>query len=252
MKKLFFVLLGTMLCIGVTRAQEDDYSTFMYETIYLTPIPAKIAELNAGLSAHNKKYHGEGDYSAWVQSVLTGRHTGEYVWGMGPGNFARLDSRPAANGHDDDWNTSVMPYISEMSNAEYWVRSADHNYTPEEDPGGNKIRIRFYRVKRGQNQKFSEMFTKIVEVFRSKGYNRFVSLYWNNFPTARGRNAATVSGVPNWAMYDEDGTFVADFESVHGEGTFEKWLEEWRDVTEWVDNEIRQTVPELGGTEVEN
>ncbi|MCH8233901.1 MAG: hypothetical protein IIB82_14840 [Bacteroidetes bacterium] len=247
MKKYLLTGLCVLLVLGSVYAQ--DQATYMYETIYLTPIPGKITELNAGLAAHNKKYHGEGDYAAFVQSVLTGKRTGNYVWAMGPGNFARLDSRPAQEGgHDDDWNKNVMSYISGMSNAEYWVRDDDAFYSPEEY-SGDKIRVRFYKVKRGQNEKFGDMFDKILQVYREKGYNRPVSLYWNSFPTAHGRNAATVTGIPNWALFDQENTLVADFESINGEDSWAKWIEEWQSITEWIDNEVRQTIPALSGVE---
>ena len=245
MKKLFLLSLGICLCLSV-MAQES--GTHMYETIYLTPIPAKITELNAGLTAHNKKYHGEGDHSAFVQYVITGRKTGDYVWAMGPGNFTRLDSRPAEGGHDEDWNKNVMPYISEQSNAEYWVRDDKAHYSPE-NFSSDKIRIRAHKVKTGKGQRYREMFNKIVDVYRTKKYDRSVSLYWNQFPTAYGRNAVTINGFNNWSMFDEDNDFVADFNSVHGEGTFAKWLEEWRSLIEWTDNEVRQNMPALSGTD---
>jgi hypothetical protein len=50
-------------------------------------------------------------------------------------------------------------------------------------------------------------------------------------------------------MYDEEGTWVADFESVHGDGTWSKWIDEWTSITEWVDNEVRQNMPALSGAE---
>ena len=246
MKKAILTSLSLALILGYAEAQ--DSNTHMYETIYLTPIPAKVTELDAGLTAHNKKYHGEGDYSAFVQYVLTGRKTGDYVWAMGPGNFTRLDSRPAEGGHDEDWNKNVMPYISKQANAEYWVRDDKAFYSPE-NYSGDKIRIRAYKIKRGKGQRFGEMFNDIVAVYQAKKLERSVSLYWNQFPTAYGRNAVTINGFSSWSMYDEEGTWVADFESVHGDGTWSKWIEEWRDLTEWVDNEVRQAMPELSGAE---
>ena len=246
MKKLFLTSLCLCLFLGYVMAQ--DGGTHMYETIYLTPIPAKITELNAGLSAHNKKYHGEGDYSAFVQYVLTGRKTADYVWAMGPGNFTRLDSRPAEGGHDEDWNKNVMPYISEQSNAEYWVRDDKAHYAPE-NYSGDKIRLRMHKVKRGKGQRVGEMFNDIVDVYRAKKYAQSIALYRNQFPTAYGRNAATITGFSKWSMYDEDGTWVADFESVHGEGSWSKWISEWREIIEWTDNEVRQNLPALSGTE---
>ncbi len=91
--------------------------------------------------------------------------------------------------------------------------------------------------------------SKIVKVYREKKFNRTFAVYSNSFPTARGRNVATVSGFPNWAVYDEDNNFSADFESVHGGNTWQPWLAALREVSEWTDNEVVQTVPELGGTE---
>lgn len=65
--------------------------------------------------------------------------------------------------------------------------------------------------------------SKIVKVYRE---DYTFGVYWNTFPIAQGRNVATVSGFPNWAVYDENNNFEADFESVHGEGTWQPWLAE--------------------------
>lgn len=246
MKKSILSIICVSLAFGLTYAQ--DGGAYMYETIYLTPIPGKISELNKGLSAHNKKYHGEGDYTAFVQTVLSGAHSGDYVWVMGPGNFARLDSRPAIGGHDDDWNTNVMPHISKISDAGYWVRDDKAHYTPK-DYSGDKIRIREYKVKQGMNQKAGEMFTKITEVYSEKAYDRTLALYWNQFPTADNGNMVSVSGFSKWALFDKESTFDADFESINGSGSWAKWIAEWQSLLEWTDQEVRATIPELGGIE---
>ena len=244
MKKSFLTSLTLCLFIGISIAQ--DSKTHMYETIYLTPKLDKINELNDALSAHNKKYHGEGNYYAFVQSVITGRKSGDYVWLMGPGSFGSLDSRPAEGGHDDDWSNNVLPNVAEVSQAEYWERDDNAYYTPE-GFDGDKLRIRFHRIKRGKNGEFRDLMNKIAEVYKAKKYNRTFSLYWNQFPTARGRNVATINGFENWAMFDENGNFGADFNAVHGEGTFSKWREKMWAVVEWTDNEVRQNMPKLSG-----
>ena len=246
MKKLFLTSLSCCLFLGYSLAQ--DSGTHMYETIYLTPKLDKINQLNDALSSHNKKYHGEGNYAAFVQSVITGRKSGDYVWLMGPGNFARLDSRPAEGGHDDDWSSNVLPNVAKISQAEYWVRDDKAFYTPE-GYSGDKIRIRAHKVKRGKNGEFGELMSKIAEVYRTKKYDRTFTLYWNEFPTAYGRNAATINGFSNWSMFDKDGTFGDDFNSVHGEGAFAKWMDKLNSISEWTDNEVRQNVPALSGTE---
>ena len=99
------------------------------------------------------------------------------------------------------------------------------------------------------NQKAGEMFTKIIEVYSKKKYTRTSALYWNQFPTADRGNMASVSGFSKWAMFDEESTFSADFESINGTGSFAKWLTEWRSLLESTDQEVRANMPALSGVE---
>ena len=106
MKKSINLILAFNLVIAVQA--QDQEGTNMYESIYLTPKLESLSKLNENMAAHNKKYHGEGIHAAFVQTVLTGRRTGDMVWLMGPGPFASLDSRPAEGGHDEDWNSNII------------------------------------------------------------------------------------------------------------------------------------------------
>jgi len=247
MKKLINFIFAIALVIAA-QAQEQN-ETFMYESIYLTPKFDAIGKLNENMAVHNKKYHGEGIHSAFVQAVLTGRRSGDLVWVMGPGTFANLDSRPAEGGHDDDWNNNIMPYLQDISQTEYWRRDA--NYYAAENGNAEKIRIRFYKVKRSQNEAFVEHYGKIIQVFKDKKYDRGLSLYTNTFPTRNGRNMASVSGINNWAQLDEGLPIVTDFNEIHGEGSWAKWLDKLYELTEWTDQEVRQLIPTLSGVSVE-
>ncbi len=245
MKKLLLSVLA--FSIIATLQAQDDAATHMYETIYLTPKLESTGKLNENLAAHNKKYHGAGLHAAGVQTVITGRRAGDMVWIMGPGPFSSLDTRPAEGGHDDDWANTVMPYLKDASQTEYWRRDAEHWYAPE-NYSTDKIRIRFYKVKRGQNSAFVEHYAKIIQVFREKKYDRQLSIYYNTFPTAYGRNMASVSSFNKWGDLDQASPVGEDFNSIHGEGSWAKWLEKLIELTEWTDQEVRQVLPELSGT----
>lgn len=245
MKKSITLLLSILILVFVYG--QDKPSTVMFERNYLTPKPDKIKILNQNLATHNKKYHGDGDHYAFVYLVITGRRSGDYLWLMGPGTFANLDTRPAEGGHDDDWADNVMPYVQDISQNEYWVRDEKHYYTPK-GYSGDKVRVRYYRIKPGTNEKFRELMGKILKVNKEKYYNSTFNLFWNTFPTNRGRNVATVSGFPNWAVFDEDNNFGTDYESVHGDGSWQTWNNEFWEVNEWTDNEVLQLVPKLGGS----
>jgi len=246
MKHSISILIIVMF-MTVAYAQ-DQPETYMYETIYLTPDLEDLAKLQETMAAHNKKYHGPGDHAAFVQRVVAGKRTGDLVWVMGPGKFAHLDSRPAEGGHDEDWANNVLPNLEEMSVAEYWRRDATSYYVPEGYTPG-KIRVRFYKVKRGEGSNLAEHYSKLIQVFREKNYNRALSIYHNTFPTAHGRNIASVSSFNNWAELDEGIPIENDFNSIHGEGSWGKWLEGLRELTEWSDQEVRELMPGLSGTD---
>jgi hypothetical protein len=248
MKKLIISIFAITLVIAVQA--QDQEGTYMYESIYLTPKLDALSTLNANMTAHNKKYHGEGAHAAFVQNVLTGRKTGDMVWVMGPGPFANLDNRPAEGGHDEDWANNVIPHLEDISQSEYWRRDPQQFYTPENNTA-DKIRIRFYKVKRGQNAAFAEHYGKIIQVFREKKYDVALSLYWNTFPTGNGRNMASVSSITNWADLDEGLPVGTDFNEIHGEGSWDKWIDKLYELTEWTDQEVRQNMPAMSGPEQE-
>ena len=248
MKKLIATALAISLI--VTLQAQDQAATHMYETIYLTPKLDAISTLEKNLSAHNKKYHGEGIHSAFVQTVITGRRTGDMMWAMGPGPFASLDTRPAEGGHDEDWRDNVLPYLTDVSQSEYWRRDAEQYYSPE-NYSADKIRFRYYKVKRGQQAAFAAHYGKLIQVFKAKKYNRMLSIYWNTFPSRGGRNMVSVSSFNTWADLDTGLPVGRDFNEMHGEGSWAKWLQGITDMTDWMDQEVRQDLPALSGTSSE-
>ena len=246
MKKLISVLTSLVLCTGFCLGQGA--STYLFETIYLTPKQDHIKQLEANIAAHNKKFHAEGAHASVVATVVTGSNSGDYVWAMGPCTYADLDSRPSGSDHQDDWSTMVLPYVEKMSQAEYWERDENVYYTPT-DYAGDKLRIRFHRSGPGTNDQIRDLFAQLVAVYKAKQYDRSFTLYWNPFPTAKGRTFATVNGFEKWAMFDKESTTAKDFNELHGADSFAKWLDELNSVIEWTDNEIRQFLPELAGAD---
>ncbi len=242
MKKLIISIL-LMSPVLMVQAQEEN---LVWESIYLTPKLDAISKLNTNMTAHNRKYHGEGAHVAYVQRVITGRKSGDLVWLMGPGPFANLDTRPSEGGHDEDWSANVLPHLTNVSQSEYWRMVSDMNYQPEGENAIN-VRIRFYKVKRGQNAAFLEHYAKIMQVFKEKKYDRALTIYSNVFPTAYGRNMASVSTFNKWADLDSGLPIGQDFNEIHGEGSWAKWLVTLQELTEWSDQEVRQNMPALSG-----
>lgn len=243
MKKLSILFL--FLLTGVFLFGQDSY--IMYETMYIKPKYNKIKEFNAALAAHNHKFHAEGPRAVAIQRVANGSRAGQLVWVMGPLTFGDLDQRSSDESHLDDWNT-VMPYIDELTEVEYWRMDADLSYTPEGWLFTPKIHIRSWELEHGKTGEFLEIMKKIVEVFRTKKYDNSWHVYWNYFQTGNGRDIAGVFGFNKWAFYDEDPVFIRDFEEIHGEGSWADAYEIMTQATVGMTEEIRELIPELGGS----
>ena len=243
MKKLKFLIV--LLLAGITIYGQDSY--IMYETMYIKPKFSKIKEFNEALATHNKKFHGEGPNAVAIQKVANGSRAGQLVWVMGPLTFTDLDNRPSDEAHLDDWN-SVMPFIDEVTEVEYWRMDPDLSYTPDGWNYTPKIHVRSWELKHGKSEEFLGIMKKIVEVFRAKEYDNSWHVYWNYFQTGNGRDITGVFGFDKWAFYDEDPVFFKDFEDNHGEGSWEETYEIMTQVTVEMTEELREIIPELSGS----
>ena len=244
MKRLFLTL--TAIFIIVALQAQDQSETIMYESIYLSPKLDALSTLNKNMTAHNKKYHGEGKHQAFVQTVVTGRRSGDLVWLMGPGTFANLDSRPAEGGHDEDWANNVMSNLEEVSRSEYWELDQQASYTPENSTN-SKMVIRFRRTKNGERAAVAKHYAKLTDLFREKKYSNGLSVYISKFPTGNGRNMASVFTFANWAEMDENLPVGKDFDEKYGAGSWAKWSQDMAELTEWVDMEVRENLPAMSG-----
>ncbi len=225
MRTLFFILLSALtLSLG---AQDDGYT--MYETVILEPDNENIAALSEAMAEHNNTYHKEAPYTAVVWNITTGPNIGKMVWMMGPCTYSDLDGRPAGE-HDDHWTNKVVANLEGMSHGEYWKRNdalsvSDGNPRPI-------VAIRYLELNKGQGYRLMGLLNKISEVVKASDDNPQWSVYINEFQQGYtiGRHIALVRGISSWAEFDEPDTMQEDYESHHGEGTWNMFLREWDEV----------------------
>ncbi|MBN2173813.1 MAG: hypothetical protein JW731_06765 [Bacteroidales bacterium] len=247
MKKSLLTFFTITAFVIVGLSQEKEYK--MYEMMYIKPKTDKLKELGDAMASHNKKYHNEGPYKASVWMANTGPHTGEWVWVMGPCTFTQLDSRPESKEHTEDWMSSVMPYVEEISEGEYWKMDDKVSYSPEGSFSGKEIWT-VYDIKTMEMYRFNALLEKVVEVYKQKNYPNYFEVYRTQFSSPSGRDVAIGFGFKNYAFFDKEDTFWKDYEGVHGEGSKWKFFEEYRDIVISTYDEVSEYVPELsGGTE---
>jgi len=246
MKKTLLMLMLVMGSALMVFSQTD-YK--MWETIYLVPKKGHEADLKKGLADHNKKYHNSGPYTAHVWSVISGKHEGQYLWAMGPCTFTDLDSAPVGgDDHDTDWEKNVAAYCEDIHEIKYWRLNEKVSYSPEQAPGG-KVLWSTFDIKGYEMYRFNEMMEKVKEVYDTKKYSHGFSVYTSQFDSGDGEDVVLEWQFSNWSWFDRDQKFKEDYEEVHGEGSWWKFIEEWREVAEKSFDELAVYMEDLSGAE---
>jgi len=227
---IFAIAFGAMTTVNA----QNNSSYSMWESITLSPDNTKLKELAEGMHKHNKKYHQNGPYKAVVYNITTGPNIGKIIWEMGPLKYSDLDGRPSEGGHDEDWRDNVMPYIKKMSNGEYWKQDDKLSNVAMMDP--NKVThpllyIRYHEVIKDKGYSINNLLKKISETVKAMdGVNPW-GIYYNEFQQGYkiGRHIASVTFLKNWAELDDDTKFKETFIKVHGEKSWNPFLDGMRD-----------------------
>ena len=234
MKKPFIVGIALLAYAGITLAQTENV---VFETIFLKPKTENLKELGEKLATHNKKFHPEGPYAANSWQVLTGEHSGQILWVMGPFTFADLDNRPDEGGHDDDWAGNVMPLTHGMHDGNYWRMLTDYGYLPSENYQGKIMRARLIDVKPGKWDEFLHLMTMINKVYAANNFGHSFALF-DNWSNDGVNDAAIVWQYDNYAYFDVDLEFTKKYEEVYGDNSWNQFNEAIREIVVSAHDEI--------------
>lgn len=233
------VLSGLVLVAALGVAQ--DYE--MYETQYLSVRPGHAKQFNEGMKAHNDRFHASGPYRATVWYVANGANSGQMFWVMGPCTFTDLDGRPAGPEHESDWADNVLAH-AEQGETQYWRLDPDLSYRPDTNPR-SKMRVRIQDIERFEGYRFRELRAKAKKLMETKKYPDPFLVFRSATQSGTGRDIALVRGFDNWAALDREGTWRADFEEVHGAGSWRRFLMEVEEVVRHSEDELHELMPEL-------
>lgn len=247
MRKFIYLIL--LIPFFVISQSAEEY--MVMENVMLTAIPAKTMEFEAGLAAHNKKYHAEGTHGARVYWISNGKNAGKYIWAMGPLPWSAMDSRPAADGHDEDWSKNVVPYTMAESDVTYW------KFHPQFSNFPNDFDLKYLSVfmvdfKRFKYPEMISILERVKKVNSEKNPDEAYGVYTNEMPdTQDGRDMAFVNFFSNSGWMGREDTFPKKFEEVHGEGSFTKFLKDVEAATNGDRSELwtfREDLSGLSGT----
>ncbi len=230
------------LFLGAFGFAQEDYT--MYKVIYLEPDYENLKDLGEAMADHNKTYHNEDPGQGHIWIVNTGPHTGDWLYVMGPLTYTEMDGIHLGEDHLDHWIGKVLPNVESLSDGGLWRMDDDLTYEGTTGFTGKEI-LTFIKLRDFAEYRFKDMVKNIKEVYEAKGYANFFQLYYSQFSVENGYDVMIASGFENWAFFDNKPNFKADYEEIHGEGSFQKLLEEYRDVVEAEYDELIMYVPEL-------
>ncbi|WP_299224910.1 hypothetical protein [uncultured Psychroserpens sp.] len=215
------------MSLNVYAQDSEDYT--MWETLMFTPDYTKLKTLQENMRKHNQTYHKDAPYTANVYNITSGPNAGRMIWQMGPMMFKHNDSRPGEGGHDADWRDNVMPYVKEIQTIEYW--SQDDELSNTSMLTGPEVKypilyVRFFEVDNDHGYSLRHIFKQVSATVKSlEGENPW-GLYYNNFLQGNlGRHIATVGFSKNWADFDRDMKFKEAFVKIHGENSWDTFLD---------------------------
>lgn len=242
MKKLLYTLVLVPLMM-VAQTNES----LVIENVMLTVKPDKIAEFEAGIAAHNKKFHASGPYGARVYTILNGKNAGKYMLIMGPLPWSAMDGRPASKEHTDDNNKNINQYIESEVEVNYMKMHPDlSNFSKDFEI--NKVSVFMIDIKRFKDMDFMDkVVKKVAKMYKEKMPDQIYGLYTNEIPNMDGMDFAWVDFFDNSSWMAKDDTFMQDFEEVHGTGSFQQFIKDVEATTDGDRGEIWSLRKDLSG-----
>ncbi len=238
------ILIIGLMAFAISVIAQTDY--LQWEVMNMTPKADKVDLFKKGLGAHTKKYHATAPFKVTINSISAGPSSGQYTWIMGPCTWTQLDGVNTKGEHDMDFEKNVTPFVESFGPTSYWRLDKDVNYLAPNDATFTKSRLRFLTLIPGQEDRAGELFKMIADVYKKKAYGASYQAYWR-MGASPGPHVATSIGFAKWAHFDSPNTLSKDFEEVHGEGSWDRFIEDYGrciDLTKSFD-ELNEYMPEL-------
>ena len=220
MKNLIYLFL--LLFSLSTTAQDATYN--QWQNYVITPKYDQMQSFGEGLHEHNKMYHQDAPNTASVWRVDSGPNVGKWVLSSGPHTFADLDNSKLGAEHMAHWRNSVMPYIDAFEDGGTWRLVNDQSHFPEGDGVISKARVIVHDLSgEGGNGYYSAM--KKLAQATAKGSPTTARFFLRRVGFHNDNNDRVVFiGLNKWADLENNISDV--YEEVHGEGSWDIFLEE--------------------------
>jgi len=235
MKKLIY--LTSFLMTWVIGAQENQPAP-IFMNVMLTPQPDKIEAFEAGLAAHNKKFHADEGSQISVFWIASGKDSGKYIWSLGPTSWVAMDqANDYPEEHTKHWNAHVAANAKAEMETTYWKGDMAHSNFSK-DFGLKNLSIFMLDIKRFKQMEFIALLDKVQKVFKTKDPDHQWGAYFNELSNNDGQDMVWVDFFEESAWMGQENKFPQWYEEVHGDGSFSDFLKEFEATTDRDSEEI--------------
>lgn len=237
MSKNFLQLtkLSLLLCLCIPTgafAQVKNVIT----TNRVFPKVDKRLEFEKAISAHAKKYHS-GDTKWRVLQIQSGNDAGGYQVSEGPTSWEALDSRGnMGDEHNNDWNKNVTIHLTERGSTGYFVYQDSLSSVAVGDHS-DKINITHFYPKIGHGGRISAAIKKLRAGWMVDGSAVAVYTASSSGPQQYVLVTRYKQGLKERANGFRK-PFKGVFEGIHGEDSWEDYLDELRQYADQIWSEL--------------
>ena len=238
-------LFTLLLLLPLAAAGQQDTGAPIITNIMLTPNPAHISQLEAGLKEHNATYHKEGAAGARVYFIMNGVNSDKYVWVMGPHTWSTMDEMEMGGDHWAHWNDHVLAHTTGAVTNVFRFHPEHSNFSMDFDL--KYLSVFIVDMSRFQDQLFMSVVDRVKKVYSEKMPEQQYGVYMNTMPTKDGYDFAWVDFFDKMAWLGKEDQFPQYFEEVHGAGSFATFLADVEKATEGDMGEVWMYRPDLSG-----
>ena len=240
MRKLIFPLIFFISVL--TYGQQASY--LQWQNYYVTPKYDKMQSFGEALHNHHKMYHQNAPATMSVWRVESGPNVGKWVISSGPHTFSDKDNMDLGSEHMADWRNNVLPTIKSIEDGGTWRMLEDYSHLPE-NMDISKARVVVHDLSGEGSEGYYSAMKKLAQA-SAKGMPATARIFLRRVGFHNDNNDSVVFiGLNKWA--DLDRNIVRAYEELHGEGSWDLFLEEVGDAMNSSFEEHWVHIPYLSG-----
>ena len=228
MLRKIFAMSITLALFGSLVAQEKP---IVLRQVDITPKPGMASKLEKGLLDHNKKFHVDAGHPVITWQVLSGPNTGTLIRSTPLVNWEYFDDSNDPPEDQVHWDRYVSPYVESTSGQYYNRFFPNLSSKPVSADGIPKmLRVMSVDVEKGAWSNIFDLFEKAQQARDKTGSSQNVWVI-RTIEGGERRYLTTLFGMDKWADRNPQEKPLSErMDEAFGKGSWEKWVEEWREI----------------------